>query len=147
MLVKIAAMTTTCPSCQAPLRSQAQFCPRCGQPTAIYAATAITVCPRCQGDTRPGAKFCPYCGYGLLVSDQSDASNARDVHLLIWERRLLLVIATLALLLLLVAGLLWQQSRSVMDSMPIPDIAATLTVQAATPTPLEMPATAVPVLP
>jgi membrane protease subunit (stomatin/prohibitin family) len=47
----------TCPNCEAPLATNAKFCPECGAKlkTAQF-------CTNCGSTLTPGAKFCPECG-------------------------------------------------------------------------------------
>jgi len=47
----------TCPNCEAPLASNAKFCPECG--TKIKSEA---YCTECGGKLAPGAKFCAECG-------------------------------------------------------------------------------------
>jgi hypothetical protein len=47
----------TCPNCEAPLATNAKFCPECG--TKLKASTK---CAKCGAKLTPGAKFCPECG-------------------------------------------------------------------------------------
>jgi len=47
----------TCPNCNAPLATNAKFCPVCG---AKIAGTAF--CIQCGAKLQPGAKFCAECG-------------------------------------------------------------------------------------
>ena len=47
----------TCPKCEAPLQTNAKFCPECGE-----ALKASTNCPKCGGKITPDQKFCPECG-------------------------------------------------------------------------------------
>lgn len=47
----------TCPNCNAPLATNAKFCPECG---AKIAATAF--CTECGAKLQPGTKYCPECG-------------------------------------------------------------------------------------
>ncbi|MBU0629522.1 MAG: zinc ribbon domain-containing protein [Candidatus Margulisbacteria bacterium] len=46
----------TCPKCEAPLASNAKFCPSCGE------NLQLTACPKCEATLAPGSKFCPECG-------------------------------------------------------------------------------------
>ena len=48
----------TCPNCEAPLASNAKFCPECG----TKLKNAVRRCPHCEAKLPPGAKFCPECG-------------------------------------------------------------------------------------
>jgi ribosomal protein L40E len=48
----------TCPSCNAPLATNAKFCPECG--AKIQGAGGF--CKECGGKLEPGAKFCRECG-------------------------------------------------------------------------------------
>ncbi|MGI6512898.1 MAG: zinc ribbon domain-containing protein [Syntrophomonadaceae bacterium] len=50
----------SCPECEAPLQSNAKFCPECGA-----RLKAKTECPNCGEKFTPGAKFCPECGQKL----------------------------------------------------------------------------------
>lgn len=50
----------SCPECEAPLQSNAKFCPECGA-----RLKAKTECPSCGEKLTPGAKFCPECGQKL----------------------------------------------------------------------------------
>ena len=47
----------TCPKCEAPLATNAKFCPECGEKIkhAVF-------CSRCGEKMASGAKFCPECG-------------------------------------------------------------------------------------
>jgi hypothetical protein len=47
----------TCPSCNAPLASNAKFCPECGAKIQSQAN-----CTQCGAKLAPGAKFCVECG-------------------------------------------------------------------------------------
>jgi hypothetical protein len=47
----------SCPKCEAPLASNAKFCPNCG--TALKTASH---CTQCGAKLQPGAKFCADCG-------------------------------------------------------------------------------------
>ncbi|HNT30516.1 MAG TPA: zinc ribbon domain-containing protein [bacterium] len=47
----------SCPKCEAPLATNAKFCPECGE-----ALKARTTCPACNAKIEPGNKFCPECG-------------------------------------------------------------------------------------
>ncbi|HOF89599.1 MAG TPA: zinc ribbon domain-containing protein [Armatimonadota bacterium] len=46
----------SCPHCEAPLGSNAKFCPECG------AKLGAEHCPGCGGKLAPNAKFCAECG-------------------------------------------------------------------------------------
>jgi membrane protease subunit (stomatin/prohibitin family) len=46
----------TCPKCEAPLATDAKFCPECG--TSLKPA----FCKECGKPLQPGVKFCPECG-------------------------------------------------------------------------------------
>ena len=46
-----------CPHCEAPLASNAKFCPSCGAKL-----DQSTNCRKCNAKLTPGAKFCPECG-------------------------------------------------------------------------------------
>jgi membrane protease subunit (stomatin/prohibitin family) len=48
----------TCPSCNAPLATNAKFCPECG--AKIQGAGGF--CKECGAKLEPGAKFCAECG-------------------------------------------------------------------------------------
>lgn len=50
----------SCPQCEAPMPSNAKFCPECGAQLK-----AKTECPNCGEKFTPGAKFCPECGHKL----------------------------------------------------------------------------------
>jgi len=50
----------SCPECEAPMPSNAKFCPECGAQLK-----AKTECPNCGEKFTPGAKFCPECGHKL----------------------------------------------------------------------------------
>jgi len=50
-------ITASCPQCEAPLASNAKFCPECG----AKLKTSIQ-CKACKAKLTPGAKFCPECG-------------------------------------------------------------------------------------
>jgi hypothetical protein len=47
----------SCPKCEAPLATNAKFCPECGEPVkrAVH-------CTECGSKLEPGAKFCAECG-------------------------------------------------------------------------------------
>lgn len=47
----------TCPECEAPLASNAKFCPECGAKLK-----SSNHCVECGAKLTPGAKFCPECG-------------------------------------------------------------------------------------
>jgi membrane protease subunit (stomatin/prohibitin family) len=47
----------SCPSCHAPLATQAKFCPNCGAKIG-----AAGFCTSCGAKLQPGAKFCAECG-------------------------------------------------------------------------------------
>lgn len=47
----------SCPSCEAPLATNAKFCPECGQPVKVDKH-----CTQCGVLLQPGAKFCADCG-------------------------------------------------------------------------------------
>lgn len=47
----------SCPNCEAPLATNAKFCPECG--TKLKGAAH---CAECGAKLTPGAKFCPECG-------------------------------------------------------------------------------------
>ena len=47
----------TCPKCEAPLASNAKFCPECGEKLKKE-----DKCPSCGAKLTPNAKFCPECG-------------------------------------------------------------------------------------
>lgn len=46
----------TCPNCEAPLATNAKFCPECG------AKLGASHCTECGAKLTPGAKFCAECG-------------------------------------------------------------------------------------
>lgn len=48
----------TCPGCEAPLATNARFCPECGTPLK-----ADPHCTQCGAKLTPKAKFCPDCGH------------------------------------------------------------------------------------
>ena len=50
----------TCPECEAPLASNAKFCPECGAKLK-----AAVFCPECGAKLTPGSKFCQECGQKL----------------------------------------------------------------------------------
>lgn len=50
----------SCPNCEAPLASNAKFCPECGAPLKVREN-----CPACGSKVTPGSKFCPECGTKL----------------------------------------------------------------------------------
>lgn len=50
----------TCPNCEAPLQTNAKFCPNCG--TNLKQAGH---CSQCGVKVSPGTKFCPECGNKL----------------------------------------------------------------------------------
>jgi membrane protease subunit (stomatin/prohibitin family) len=58
-----AAVTVTCPGCQATVAADNRFCPRCGR----QLATALR-CARCQTELPGGARFCPSCGQAVTGS-------------------------------------------------------------------------------
>jgi hypothetical protein len=47
----------SCPQCEAPLQSNAKFCPECGAQLKVR-----TKCAACGNELTPGTKFCPECG-------------------------------------------------------------------------------------
>jgi len=47
----------SCPKCEAPLATNAKFCPQCGEPVKRAAH-----CTECGAKLEPGAKFCAECG-------------------------------------------------------------------------------------
>jgi len=47
----------TCPECEAPLATNAKFCPECGAKLK-----SDDTCQSCGAKLTPGAKFCPECG-------------------------------------------------------------------------------------
>lgn len=47
----------TCPNCEAPLATNAKFCPECGAKLKSQAH-----CTQCGAPLTPNAKFCPECG-------------------------------------------------------------------------------------
>jgi len=47
----------SCPNCNAPLATNAKFCPECGTKLKVTLR-----CPHCEAVLTPGAKFCPECG-------------------------------------------------------------------------------------
>lgn len=47
----------SCPKCEAPLATNAKFCPECGEPVK-----RSVHCTQCGGKLEPGAKFCAECG-------------------------------------------------------------------------------------
>lgn len=47
----------TCPNCEAPLATNAKFCPECGAKLK-----QAQHCAECGAKLTPGAKFCPECG-------------------------------------------------------------------------------------
>jgi len=52
-----AGVRATCPSCNAPLATNAKFCPECGAKIQTQAH-----CTECGAKLPPGTKFCPECG-------------------------------------------------------------------------------------
>lgn len=50
----------SCPNCEAPLSSNAKFCPECGAPLKVREN-----CPACGAKLTPGSKFCSECGEKL----------------------------------------------------------------------------------
>lgn len=50
-------ITATCPKCEAPLSTNAKFCPSCGAPLKVS-----DKCPKCNAKLLPNAKFCAECG-------------------------------------------------------------------------------------
>lgn len=47
----------SCPECEAPLASNAKFCPECGAKLKV-----AQFCPSCGAKVNPGSKFCAECG-------------------------------------------------------------------------------------
>jgi predicted amidophosphoribosyltransferase len=47
----------TCPECEAPLQTNAKFCPECGAQLKVS-----NECSGCGIKLSPGTKFCPECG-------------------------------------------------------------------------------------
>ena len=47
----------TCPNCEAPLATNAKFCPECGAKLKVELH-----CTECGTLLAPNAKFCPECG-------------------------------------------------------------------------------------
>jgi membrane protease subunit (stomatin/prohibitin family) len=47
----------SCPQCEAPLATNAKFCPNCGAKISTS-----SFCAECGAKLQPGAKFCPECG-------------------------------------------------------------------------------------
>lgn len=47
----------SCPNCNAPLATNAKFCPECGTKLKVTLR-----CRSCEAVLTPGAKFCPECG-------------------------------------------------------------------------------------
>ena len=47
----------SCPKCEAPLETNAKFCPECGE-----RLKKATHCQECGSALSPGVKFCPECG-------------------------------------------------------------------------------------
>ncbi|HWQ62594.1 MAG TPA: zinc ribbon domain-containing protein [Negativicutes bacterium] len=47
----------SCPKCEAPLATNAKFCPECGEPVK-----RSVHCTQCGSKLEPGAKFCAECG-------------------------------------------------------------------------------------
>ncbi len=47
----------SCPKCEAPLATNAKFCPECGEKLK-----AAEECAGCGAKLTPNAKFCPECG-------------------------------------------------------------------------------------
>lgn len=52
-----AGVVASCPKCEKPLETNAQFCPSCG--AKLHDDTA---CKKCNAKLQPGAKFCGECG-------------------------------------------------------------------------------------
>ncbi|HHY30970.1 MAG TPA: zinc ribbon domain-containing protein, partial [Syntrophaceticus sp.] len=50
----------SCPNCEAPLASNAKFCPECGEKLKYQEN-----CPECGTKIAPGSKFCLECGHKL----------------------------------------------------------------------------------
>jgi membrane protease subunit (stomatin/prohibitin family) len=50
----------SCPNCEAPLASNAKFCPECGEKLKSQEN-----CPECGTKIAPGSKFCLECGHKL----------------------------------------------------------------------------------
>jgi hypothetical protein len=50
-------IVASCPKCQAPLATNAKFCPECGE-----ALKTAGFCTGCGAQLQPGAKFCAECG-------------------------------------------------------------------------------------
>jgi membrane protease subunit (stomatin/prohibitin family) len=55
-----AGVRATCPNCNAPLATNAKFCPECGAKIQ-----AQSKCPKCGAKLAVGAKFCTECGEKL----------------------------------------------------------------------------------
>lgn len=51
----------SCPKCEAPLASNAKFCPECGAQLKVKVQ-----CPSCGSKLDPGSKFCQECGEKIL---------------------------------------------------------------------------------
>lgn len=50
-------IVASCPNCNAPLATNAKFCPECGTKLKVTLR-----CRSCEAVLTPGAKFCPECG-------------------------------------------------------------------------------------
>lgn len=55
----------SCPNCEAPLATNAKFCPECGAKLK-----AAAHCTECGAKLTPGAKFCPECGTAVAASSK-----------------------------------------------------------------------------
>lgn len=60
---------TTCPRCQAQVRSTFSFCPNCGTPLKV-------ACPACRQSVEQGWKNCAHCGAALSGAPSAPATVA-----------------------------------------------------------------------
>jgi Zn-finger nucleic acid-binding protein len=66
--------TMNCPSCGAPVPSDATLCSHCGSRLAVVA------CPSCFGMVFAGAKFCSHCGAAIAREELDDAKKELCPH-------------------------------------------------------------------
>jgi hypothetical protein len=137
--MKVTAVTN-CVKCRQPLRPDAKFCARCGE--AVI--RGLPLCSACGLTVRNGARFCPHCGRtisAVLPVTPASGSAVRPTfpRWLIPTAALLLVI-----FILMLGGLVGFYDRPVVDDRPTADVAATLTIWAAPPSPVAVTETAVP---